>query len=81
MSTIYGCTYIGVALQILSVTLEPHERDLVILRHEVGIRWQDGRREERGINFVAYGQPGGHSAMAQTVGKPAAIAAKMILDG
>lgn len=61
--------------------IESHERDLVILRHEVGIRWQDGRREERGINFVVYGQPGGHSAMAQTVGKPAAIAAKMILDG
>lgn len=60
------------------------ERDLVILRHEVGIRWNDGRREERGINFVVYGQPshkGGHSAMALTVGFPAAIAAKMILDG
>lgn len=54
---------------------------MVILRHEVGIRWQDGRIEERGINFVVYGQPHGHSAMAMTVGKPAAIAAKMILDG
>lgn len=60
------------------------ERDLIVLRHDVGIRWSDGRREERGINFVAYGQPainGGHSAMAVTVGFPAAIAAKMILDG
>ncbi|XP_055685149.1 alpha-aminoadipic semialdehyde synthase, mitochondrial isoform X2 [Lutzomyia longipalpis] len=60
------------------------ERDLVILRHEVGIRWNDGRREERGINFVVYGEPfktEGHSAMALTVGFPAAIAAKMILDG
>ncbi|EAT33010.1 AAEL014734-PA [Aedes aegypti] len=62
----------------------PTERDLVVLRHDVGIRWNDGRREHRGINFVAYGQPsinGGHSAMAVTVGFPAAIAAKMILDG
>lgn len=60
------------------------ERDLVVLRHEFLIRWSDGRREERGINFVAYGQPaseGGHSAMAVTVGFPAAIGAKMILDG
>lgn len=60
------------------------ERDLVVLRHDVGIRWNDGRREQRGINFVAYGQPslhGGHSAMAVTVGFPAAIATKMILDG
>ncbi|XP_055375686.1 alpha-aminoadipic semialdehyde synthase, mitochondrial [Condylostylus longicornis] len=58
-----------------------NERDLVILRHELIIRWNDGRREERGINFVVYGQPNGHSAMALTVGQPAAIAAKMILDG
>ncbi|XP_058449645.1 alpha-aminoadipic semialdehyde synthase, mitochondrial isoform X2 [Malaya genurostris] len=60
------------------------ERDLVILRHDIGIRWNDGRREERGISLVAYGQPafkGGHSAMAVTVGFPAAIATKMILDG
>lgn len=63
------------------LAFERNERDLVILRHEVGIRWPDGRREERGINFVVYGQPQGHSAMAMTVGKPAAIATKMILDG
>ncbi|XP_033150839.1 alpha-aminoadipic semialdehyde synthase, mitochondrial [Drosophila busckii] len=63
------------------LAFEREERDLVVLRHEVGIRWPDGRREERGINFVVYGQPQGHSAMAMTVGKPAAIAAKMILDG
>lgn len=48
------------------------------------MRWSDNTREEKGINFVAYGNPadtGGHSAMATTVGFPAAIAAKMILDG
>lgn len=62
---------------------EADERDLVILRHDFIIRWQDGSREERGINFVVYGQPAseGHSAMALTVGFPAAIAAKMIVDG
>ncbi|XP_035782164.1 alpha-aminoadipic semialdehyde synthase, mitochondrial-like [Anopheles albimanus] len=51
-----------------------NERDLIVLRHDVGIRWS----EERGINFVTYGQPaaqGGHSAMAKTVGFPAAIVA------
>jgi len=30
--------------------------------------------------MVTYGKPGGFSAMAQTVGYPAAIAAKMVLD-
>jgi len=68
-------------VKLYIIFLERDERDLVVLRHEVGIRWPDGRREERGINFVVYGQPQGHSAMAMTVGKPAAIAAKMILDG
>lgn len=60
------------------------ERDLVILRHEFIVRWPNNTREEKGINFVVYGTPakqGGHSAMARTVGTPAAIATKMILDG
>lgn len=61
--------------------LEPHERDLVILRHDVGIRWPDNRREIRGINLVVYGDVNGYSAMAKTVGYPTAIATKMILDG
>lgn len=30
---------------------------------------------------MVYGDINGHSAMAKTVGYPAAIAAKMILDG
>ncbi|XP_063698348.1 alpha-aminoadipic semialdehyde synthase, mitochondrial [Culicoides brevitarsis] len=66
------------------LAIKPDERDLIILRHDFGIAWQDGRKEERGINLVVYGQPAaqnGHSAMAVTVGFPAAIATKMILDG
>ncbi|XP_071450294.1 alpha-aminoadipic semialdehyde synthase, mitochondrial isoform X2 [Hetaerina americana] len=63
------------------LVLEQGERDLVILRHNLGISWPDGRRENRGISLVAYGDPNGYSAMAKTVGYPAAIAAKMILDG
>ncbi len=37
--------------------------------------------EKRHIDFTMYGAPNGFSAMAQTVGKPTAIAAKMILNG
>lgn len=60
------------------------ERDLVVLRHEIMARWPDGKREFRGINLVVYGTGTGDSyvsAMAKTVGYPAAIAAKMVLDG
>uniref|UniRef100_A0A6M2DNH5 Alpha-aminoadipic semialdehyde synthase, mitochondrial n=1 Tax=Xenopsylla cheopis TaxID=163159 RepID=A0A6M2DNH5_XENCH len=66
------------------LALDASERDLVVLRHDVGIRYPNGKREERGINFVVYGESqvsGGHSAMAKTVGFPAAIATRMILDG
>ncbi|KAJ8667132.1 hypothetical protein QAD02_008794 [Eretmocerus hayati] len=70
----------------------PGERDLVVLHHEVRIRWPDGRLEQRDINLVQYGDvrasnssdpipSNAHSAMARTVGYPAAIAVKMILDG
>lgn len=55
----------------------------MILRHEIGILWPDNRREKRGINLVIYGSKTGqgHSAMSKTVGFPAAMAAKMVLDG
>ncbi|CAK9832920.1 Alpha-aminoadipic semialdehyde synthase, mitochondrial [Anthophora retusa] len=60
---------------------DQNERDLVILRHDVGILWPDNRRENRGINLVLYGETRGYSAMARSVGYPTAIAVKMILDG
>ncbi|KAK9873152.1 hypothetical protein WA026_021385 [Henosepilachna vigintioctopunctata] len=67
----------------LSTKLElgKNERDIVILRHELKITWPGGKKETRGVNFVVYGDINGHSAMAKTVGIPAAIATKMILDG
>lgn len=46
----------------------------------MGIEWPDNKKETRGINLVVYGDST-YSAMAKTVGYPAAIAAKMILDG
>lgn len=63
------------------LNLGENERDIVILRHEFVVHWPDNTREEKGVNFVVYGKPGGHSAMALTVGYPAAIATKMLLDG
>ncbi|CAH1999537.1 unnamed protein product [Acanthoscelides obtectus] len=62
------------------LSLEKDERDLVILRHDIGILWPDNKKENKGINLVVYGDINGHSAMAKTVGYPAAIATKMILD-
>lgn len=57
------------------------ERDLVVMRNDVGIRHPTGELETREISLVVYGEPNGFSAMAKTVGYPAAIAARMVLDG
>ncbi|XP_067906993.1 alpha-aminoadipic semialdehyde synthase, mitochondrial [Heterodontus francisci] len=59
----------------------PGERDLVILRNEVGIRHPSGQLETKHDSLVVYGDVGGFSAMAKTVGYPCAICAEMVLDG
>merc|ERR1712008_1850 len=58
----------------------PSERDMILMRHDVLIKWPDNRRENRGINLVCYGDPKGYSAMAKTVGFPCAVATRMVLD-
>lgn len=52
-----------------------------MLRNEVGLRHPTGELESKRSSLVAYGEPGGLSAMARAVGYPAAIAARMLLDG
>lgn len=59
----------------------PGERDLVVLRNDVGIRHPSGQLETKHDSLVVYGDVGGFSAMAKTVGFPCAIAAEMVLDG
>ncbi|KAI8820791.1 Saccharopine dehydrogenase-domain-containing protein [Fimicolochytrium jonesii] len=59
----------------------PTERDMVAMHHEFGIKWRDGSREKRTSTLFAYGEVGGYTAMAKTVGLPAAIGAEMLLDG
>lgn len=60
---------------------ERSERDLIILRNDVGLRHPTGELETKHVSLVVYGEPDGFSAMAKTVGYPAAIAARMLLDG
>lgn len=57
------------------------ERDMIILRNDVGIRHPSGELEIKHLGLVVYGEQDGFSAMAKTVGYPAAIAARMVLDG
>ncbi len=60
-----------------------NERDIVILHHQVGVTWPALSQEEselKTIDMVVYGDQK-YSAMAKTVGLPAAIATRMLLEG
>uniref|UniRef100_A0A7N8XBG7 Aminoadipate-semialdehyde synthase n=1 Tax=Mastacembelus armatus TaxID=205130 RepID=A0A7N8XBG7_9TELE len=65
----------------LEVKLAFGERDMIILRNDVGLRHPTGELETKHISLVVYGDPSGFSAMAKTVGYPTAITARMVLDG
>uniref|UniRef100_A0AAZ3SW39 Saccharopine dehydrogenase (NAD(+), L-glutamate-forming) n=1 Tax=Oncorhynchus tshawytscha TaxID=74940 RepID=A0AAZ3SW39_ONCTS len=65
----------------LSSPSDEGERDMIIMRNDVGLRHSTGELETKHISLVVYGDPNGYSAMAKTVGYPAAIAARMVLDG
>lgn len=63
------------------LSFKKEERDMIILRNDVGIKHLTGELELKHISLVVYGDPNGFSAMAKCVGYPAAIAAKMLLEG
>ncbi|XP_026030673.1 alpha-aminoadipic semialdehyde synthase, mitochondrial [Astatotilapia calliptera] len=63
------------------LSFDKGERDMIILRNDVGVRYPTGELETKHISLVVYGDPTGFSAMAKTVGYPAAIAARMVLNG
>jgi alpha-aminoadipic semialdehyde synthase len=57
-----------------------HERDILIMHHEIGYTWSNGIKETKHVDFIQYGDVNGFSAMAKTVGYPTAITAKMVLE-
>jgi len=60
---------------------EKGERDMVVLQHEFLVRTESGGTERIVSTLVDYGVPGGDSSMSRTVGLPAAIGARLILEG
>ena len=61
----------------------PESRDMVIIVHEMEVDYPESDRasERQTFTMVEYGEPVGMSAMAKTVGLPAAIAVEMLLTG
>ncbi|KAF7365331.1 Alpha-aminoadipic semialdehyde synthase, mitochondrial [Mycena venus] len=58
----------------------PHERDMVVLAHEVIAQKKGSSEEVHHSTLITYGTPKA-TAMARTVGMPVAIAALNVLDG
>ncbi|HDS28933.1 MAG TPA: saccharopine dehydrogenase, partial [Candidatus Acetothermia bacterium] len=75
-------TYLDVlaSRMLAKMTYAPGERDMLVMQHEFIVEHAD--RTERIIStMVDYGIPHGDTSMSRLVGLPAAIAARMILQG
>ncbi len=59
----------------------PGETDLLVQHHGLTVEYSDDRRERWTAVLSEIGDPEGHGAMARTVGLPAAIGARLILEG
>lgn len=76
----------GAPLDVLTARMlekmryEEGERDMLVMHHEFIARYP-GRQEEITSTMVDYGIPGGDSSMARSVGLPAAIASRLVLEG
>lgn len=62
------------------LSYEPGERDTVLMMHRFGIEYENGRKEMRTSTLARTGD-NTHTAMALTVGLPAAIATELMLQG
>ncbi len=60
---------------------EEGERDMIILQHEFIASYQEGKKEKITSTLIDFGIPGGDTSMARTVGLPAAISTRLILEG
>jgi saccharopine dehydrogenase-like NADP-dependent oxidoreductase len=64
------------------LSYRPGERDMVVLFHEFKAWFEaDGHYERLTSSLVDFGVPYGDSSMSRTVSLPAAIAARLILEG
>ncbi|MDP7491645.1 MAG: saccharopine dehydrogenase C-terminal domain-containing protein [Candidatus Undinarchaeales archaeon] len=68
------------ALMVGRLAYSEGERDMVIMRHEIEVE-HEGTCERVVATLVQHGGPGGDTAIARTVGLPAAIGVRLLLEG
>jgi saccharopine dehydrogenase-like NADP-dependent oxidoreductase len=69
------------ALMVDKLAYAEGERDMIVLQHEFLVRTASGSSERIVSTLIDFGVPGGDSSMSRTVGLPAAIGARLILEG
>ncbi len=69
-----------VARMLAKMQYTAGERDMLVMQHEFIVQYPH-RREKITATMIDYGIPHGDTSMSRTVGLPAAIAARMILQG
>ena len=74
---------ISILAQIMTEKMkyEKSERDMIILQHEFIASYPGKRKEKIISSLVDFGFPHGDTSMARTVGLPAAIGSRLILEG
>ncbi len=76
----------GSALEILGAKMleklqyKEGERDMIILQHTFLAEYPDGLKEKIISTLIDFGVPHGDTSMARTVGLPAAISTRLILE-
>lgn len=71
-------TLVSLANRLMRYKVE--ETDLVLLYHDVTSGYFDDRRQRHQLLLKMYGESGGYSAMAKTVGLPIAFTAELLLE-
>ena len=66
---------------LVKLPFQTGERDMVILQHNFETSHTEHKGERISSTLIDFGIPNGDSSMARTVSLPAAIAARMILQG
>lgn len=69
------------ARMIEKLSYAPGERDMIILQHEFIASYPNKKKEKITSTLIDFGIPHGDSSMSRTVGLPAAIGTKLILEG
>jgi len=64
-----------------TMSYAPGERDMLVLQHTFIAEYPGGGRQRIRSTMVDFGIPGGDSSMNRTVGLPAAVGARFILEG